>query len=97
MSATDWEQPTLRATVLPPDVDEAVAEHLPDGLVKLATAVLAKTSDVTSALIEPARQGAWFVVGTEPAHRQLHAIERAPRDRETAFVVRRDEGPELIQ
>ena len=55
--------PFLRATVLPPDADEALAEHLHDGLVKLATTVLAKASDVTSVLIEPVRQGAWFVGG----------------------------------
>lgn len=55
--------PFIRATVLPPDADEAVAEHLRAGLVKLATTVLAKASDVTSVLIEPVRQGAWFVGG----------------------------------
>ena len=55
--------PFLRATVLSPDADEAVAERLHDGLAKLATTVLAKASDVTSVLIEPVRQGAWFVGG----------------------------------
>ncbi len=55
--------PFLRAAVLSPDADEAVVERLRDGLFKLATTVLGKASDVTSVLIEPVRQGAWFVGG----------------------------------
>ncbi len=55
--------PFLRATVLPPDADETIVEHLHDGLFKLATTVLAKASDVTSVLMEPVRRGAWFVGG----------------------------------
>jgi len=55
--------PFLRATVMPPDADETIVEHLHDGLFKLATTVLAKASDVTSVLIEPVRQSAWFVGG----------------------------------